>query len=362
MGHEQSYTNFQERVEQAAEAALKNGGSVGPLDLLQQMRILQPVHVEGWLKGNEYYRVLFEHIQIGPEKWAKTLQYFREWVQRRGLKPFEVPYTRQGVKGVERLHVTKDGDPEWEKFFATRYAPADLSEKAEARLTAKLNKAPELVVFEKVSDDGNCSECGVELPTGNYLIMEKAKPLCLSCADLDQLVFLPAGDMALTRRARKYSRLAAVVVRFNRRRKRYERQGLLVLPEAIAKAEAECAADAPERAAARARAAVAREAEDREFITAMAEGIAQRYPGCPAAEARRIAAHAGQRSSGRVGRSAAGRELAPGALDLAVIAHIRHEHTDYDLLLMQGTERLEARCQVREKIDDLLAKWGEGGK
>jgi hypothetical protein len=29
-------------------------------------------------------------------------------------------------------------------------------------------------------------------------------------------------------------------------------------------------------------------------------------------------------------------------VDLAVIAHIRHEHTDYDQLLMSGTERLDA--------------------
>jgi hypothetical protein len=189
--------------------------------------------------------------------------------------------------------------------------------------------------------------------------MEKGRPLCLTCADLDQLVFLPAGDTALTRRARKHSPLAAVVVRFSRARKRYERQGLLVAQEAIARAEDECAADAPERAAARARAALVRQEEDREFITALTEKIAQRYPGCPADEARGIAEHTGLRSSGRVGRSAAGRELDGSAVDLAVIAHIRHTHTNYDELLMGGTERLDARAQVREKIDRVLAKWRE---
>jgi hypothetical protein len=164
----------------------------------------------------------------------------------------------------------------------------------------------------------------------------------------------------LTRRARKHSALAAVVVRFNRARKRYERQGLLVVEGALAKAEEECTADAPARVAARARAAQARQEEDREFVAEFARAIAQRYPDCPAAAARRIAEHTGRRSSGRVGRSAAGRALEPSAVDLAVTAHIRHAHTNYDQLLMRGTERLDARALVRERIQRVLAKWSGG--
>jgi len=244
-----------------------------------------------------------------------------------------------------------------EKFYRTHYAPADLPEKKTARLADKLKKPPEIVVFEKVSAEGTCSECGVELLKGNFLVMEKDQPLCLTCADLDQLVFLPAGDAARSRRARKHSQLSAVVVRFSRARKRYERQGLLVTEDALAKAEEECAADAPERAAARARAALARVDEDHEFVTALTLAIQARYPGCPAAEARAIASHAGQRSSGRVGRSAAGRALDPQAVDLAVIAHIRHTHTNYDQLLMRGTDRSDARALVREQIDRALEKW-----
>jgi len=38
-------------------------------------------------------------------------------------------------------------------------------------------------------------------------------------------------------------------------------------------------------------------------------------------------------------------------------AHIRHEHTNYDGLLMSGTERLDARALVREAIDRVLAEW-----
>ena len=352
-----SNSNFQERVVQAAESALKRHGSVGPLELFQAMLLLQPVHFEGWRNGNEYYRALEPWIQVGPEKFQRAIRYFQEWAAQRGLRTIEAAYTRRGPGGIEPLQVTEDGNPGREKFYRTHYAPADLGEKKTARLAAKLNRPPELVVFQKVSEEGNCSECGAELPKGEFLLMEKGQPLCLSCTDLDQLLFLPAGDAALSRRARKHSSLAAVVVRFNRAHKRYERKGLLVAEEALAKAEEECAADAPERAAARARAAVARLEEDREFVAALAEAISQRYPRCPADEARRIAEHTGRRSSGRVGRSAAGPALDASAVDLAVTAHVRHAHTNYDELLMRGTERLDARALVRENITDVLAKW-----
>jgi hypothetical protein len=71
-----------------------------------------------------------------------------------------------------------------------------------------------------------CSHCGND--DGGLLIMDDGGPVCMACADLDHLVFVPSGDAALTRRARAASRLSAVVVRFSRARKRYERQGVLV--------------------------------------------------------------------------------------------------------------------------------------
>ena len=349
--------NFRDRVIAAAEAALKAGGSVGPLELFQYMRLLHPVHVEGWRKGNEHYRVLEPWIQVGPEKFEKTLRHFAEWVRARGLHPITASYSRRSPGGIEQLQVTADGDPEREKFYRTHYAPADLTERKTRQLAEKLTKPPDLVVFEKVSEEGNCSECGAELTKGSLLCMEKSQPLCLACADLEHLVFLPSGDMALSRRARKLSPLSAVVVRFSRARKRYERQGVLVTGAALAQAEEQCAADAPERAARRAREAVLRQAEDGEFVQSVCQAIVEHFPKCPPDEARSIAEHTARRGSGRVGRSAAGRALDPRALELAVIAHIRHTHTNYDELLMQGAERLDARALVRERIDRVLAGW-----
>lgn len=182
-------------------------------------------------------------------------------------------------------------------------------------------------------------------------------PLCLDCADLEHLEFLGAGNTALTRGATKYSPLRAVVVRWARARKRYERQDLLFTPAAIGRAEQECPADVDSRARQRERAAIGRAEADREHETAVAEKLKALFPGCPPDEAARIASWTCRKHSGRVGRSAGAKELAPQALRLAVIAHIRHEHTRYDELLMETSDRPLARERVRDGIGKVMARW-----
>ena len=90
------------------------------------------------------------------------------------------------------------------------------------------------------------------LPTGIVAGRNGAKHSA-SHADLDHLVFLRSGNTALTRRATKYSRLHAVVVRFSQSRKRNERQGVLVEESALEQAERECQGDAAARKLARER-------------------------------------------------------------------------------------------------------------
>jgi hypothetical protein len=82
----------------------------------------------------------------------------------------------------------------------------------------------------------------------------------------------------------------------------------------------------------------------------MAESIRQMFPGCPPEEGRVIAAHTSVRGSGRVGRTAARRALDEEALRAAVIAAVRHRHTDYDRLLMKGWDRTDASDAVRADI------------
>jgi hypothetical protein len=354
---DQFHSQLHARVVRAAEAVLKRNGSVGPLDLFVEMRWLPGSHLENWRKGKPDHENLQRWIQAGPAKQQKSLDHFRDWVQQNLLQPIAADYTRRGPGGVEVLRVTEGGDPATETFFKTHYAPGHLSPKQSARLEKKLKKTPDLVVFQKVSDDGKCWECQAELLPGDFMTMEKGQPLCLACADLDHLVYLPAGNTALSRRSRKNSQLAAVVVRYSRARNRYERQGLLVAEQALAEAEEQCAADAPVRALAREGAARRRKVEDKVFVVELAQAIATRYPKCPAAEARQIAEHTGRRNTGRVGRSAAGRSLESAALDLAVIAHVRHVHTNYDELLMSGADRSDARILVREQINLVLSGW-----
>jgi len=216
----------------------------------------------------------------------------------------------------------------------------------------------ELTVFI-TNGEAKCDECGSELGKGAWITLQGAerKAVCLNCADLDHLEFLPSGDTALTRRARKYSRLAAVVMKWSRARKHYERQGLLVEEEAIARAEDECEADADQREVRRALAAERRAELDQGYLALFAARVRTLYPGCPAGREQIIAEHACRKYSGRVGRSAAAKELDEKAVELAVVAHIRHRESDYDQLLLDGCERRLARVQVREQIERILGKW-----
>jgi hypothetical protein len=188
--------------------------------------------------------------------------------------------------------------------------------------------------------------------------MEDGQPLCMGCAELDHLVFLPAGNAALSRRAKQASRLAAVVVRFSRPRKRYERQGILVEEAALEQAETQCLADEDARARRRERDRQRRADQDTLFEAQLAEAVGRLFPGCPPKRAAAIASFAAVRGSGRVGRSAAGRALDEQAVTLAVVASVRHQDTDYDELLMSGVPCAVAREQVRPAIDRILAAWG----
>ncbi len=223
-------------------------------------------------------------------------------------------------------------------------------------MVAKPSKPDDIVVFSTLRE-AQCDECGAELGPGALLKKEGETALCLFCADLAHLIFLSQGNAALTRRASKYSTLRAIVVRFSRSRKRYERQGILVEEPALQRAEEDCLADADAREQRRLREAVRREEQDATFVTEFTNSIQLRYPGCPAAEASQIAGHACQKYSGRVGRSAAAKDFAPETIDLAVAAHVRHRHTPYDALLAQGWERQAARAAVRDAVRAVLEGW-----
>lgn len=218
---------------------------------------------------------------------------------------------------------------------------------------------PGLTVFITARESA-CDECGEALGRHAWITLNQEKgAFCLSCADLDHLIFLPAGDAALTRRARKHSTLAAVVLEWSRSRKRYERQGLLVEQQALEQAEQECLADADVRAHRQQREAERRAELDQEYVERFAGRVRQLFPGCPPGREMTIAEHACLKYSGRVGRSAGAKELDEEAIRLAVVAHVRHAETEYDTLLARGYDRRDARSEVAEAVHRVLARWAE---
>jgi len=223
-----------------------------------------------------------------------------------------------------------------------------------------LKKSEDIKVFVS-HRDSKCDECGEQLGRQAWITLEENKgALCLACADLDELVFLPTGDAALTRRARKHSMLSAVVLKFSKARGRYERQGLLVEENALNQAEAECLADADARGR-RAERQRERQAElDRSYVEQFAKRIRELFPACPAARELQIAEHACRKYSGRIGRSAAAKSFDQAAVLLAVAAHIRHRETNYDELLAAEWDRTDARVQVKYQVDELLRRWQRG--
>ncbi|MDY0145797.1 MAG: DUF2293 domain-containing protein [Kiritimatiellia bacterium] len=219
------------------------------------------------------------------------------------------------------------------------------------------NKPDDLKVFIS-SRDSTCDECKEELGRYAWIMLHGDKgALCLSCADLDHLVFLPSGDAALTRSSKKHSGLSAVVLKWSRARKHYERQGLLVESEAVEKAETECEATAHQREIRRARAMLRRAELDHDYVHQFAERVREMYPQCPDGREQVIAEHACRKYSGRVGRSAEAKDFAEEAVRLAVKAHIRHTETNYDELLSTGMDRAEARVRVRPDVSKIASNW-----
>ncbi len=206
--------------------------------------------------------------------------------------------------------------------------------------------------------EATCDECKEVLGRHAWIMLDRERQaLCLACADLDQLVFLPSGDTALTRRAKKDSTRWAVVLKWSQARKRYERQGLLVEEEALARAEQECLADADARERRREREVERRAEVDRDYVARFAARVRELYPNCPLGREEVIAEHACRKYSGRVGRTASAKSLAADAVRLAVIAHIRHAETDYDELLGAGYERFAAREEVHHRVECVLESW-----
>jgi hypothetical protein len=341
---------LRERVERAAEVALAQRKYVSPIDVLVGIRWLPQSVLDQWRQGR--IPSLERGIAVNLHKLSTAMHLFRSWATRRGLVPSETAYVARN-RGRQPLRFSVSGQHGVERAYRMHWVSPELSEQKRQRLAERQSRPPDLVAIVPLNE-WTCSQCG---GTGAFLLMEAPGPVCLTCADMDHLVLLPAGDATLSRRAKKASPLSLVVVRFSRARKRHERQGILVEEAALERAENECLADEDARARQRLRAAERRKVEDVGFQARFAREIRTLFPGCPEVRADAIALHAAARGSGRVGRSAAGRALDEEAIRLSVVASVRHRDTRYDELLMSGVDRATARDQVRDAVDAILEMW-----
>ena len=134
----------------------------------------------------------------------------------------------------------------------------------------------------------------------------------------------------------------------------------MVEDSALVQAEQECLADAEARERRQEREAERRAELDREYVERFAARVRELYPACPPGRELVIAEHACRKYSGRVGRSAAAKSLDAAAINLAVLAHVRHAETDYDSLLTQGYDRGDARAEVERSVHLVLDQWQRG--
>ena len=215
------------RVVRAAEAALAQRRFVTAIDVLVGLGWLERRRVDEWRQGR--IACLEATVTASLGKISTAMKVFRQWAAARGLTPSETAYVAR-TRDRRPLRFSKSGDAGIERAYRTHWVSPELSERGRERLAERQSRPPDLVVVSPVKH-WTCAVCGSE--DAGWLIMEDPGPVCMACADIDHLVFLPSGDAALTRRAKKHSRLWAVVVRFSRARKRYERQGILVQEDAL---------------------------------------------------------------------------------------------------------------------------------
>jgi hypothetical protein len=222
-----------DRVVRAAAAALAAQGYVSSIDVLVGIGWLDAGAVERWRRGQIDY--LERVVQANLSRISEAMKLFRSWAAGMGLFASPTGYVARTPRR-QTLRFSNSGNPTIEGLYRTHWVSPELSQKKRQRLAEKASRIPELVVIRPLNAEWKCHRCG---GSGDLLMMEDPGPACLRCLGLDNLEFLSAGNALLTRRAKAKSERYAVVVRFSRSRRRYERQGLLVEPQAVAEAERE---------------------------------------------------------------------------------------------------------------------------
>lgn len=224
------------RVRRVGEQVLAEQQYVRPVDVLLRLGWLAPSDLDRWRQGRVPY--LEQVIQANLGKVSTAMAAFGSWAQESGLTPSETAYLAR-TRDRRHLRFSASADPSIEQAYRTHWVSPKLSERKRKHLAEQQSRPPDLVVIA-ASNPWTCTQCRRECSAGALLLMEGPGPHCMDCAHLGHLEYLPAGNAALTRHAQRLSDLSAVVVRWSRSRKRYERQGILADPAAFEQAETEC--------------------------------------------------------------------------------------------------------------------------
>ncbi|KAL1959452.1 hypothetical protein VTO42DRAFT_1897 [Malbranchea cinnamomea] len=168
----------------------------------------------------------------------------------------------------------------------------------------------------------------------------------------DGYAFVPKGDVYVTRHCRLQTHESGRTVYVVYSPKTNTQRGLYV-PRDV---RAAVLASARETAASRSVAVAQKDARDERRARMLLE---RGFPAMPEDDLHAVLGHAFRKRSGRVGRSGTVRDEET-KVRLAVEAHIRHVHTEYESLLRSGVEKSVAREQVWGKVKEIKEQWEKG--
>ncbi|KAI0143389.1 hypothetical protein BJ166DRAFT_453497, partial [Pestalotiopsis sp. NC0098] len=160
-------------------------------------------------------------------------------------------------------------------------------------------------------------------------------------------VFVPKGNVYVTAKCRKQTqaadRIVYVVLDKNKRT-----VGLRVpafVRDTVAGLEAATREDR----------ASAVQKHDASLELKFRRAVKKLFPEAPDGAVPKVVARAMEKRSGRVGRSS--KIDIEQKAKMAVVAHIRHCHTDYDKQLQRGGGRWEVRDEIRDQVNEILDSW-----
>ena len=107
------------RVMRAVEQLLAKSKVVAPVDVLVQMDLLDPRHIEDWRRGRVPY--LEKVIDCNLTRLSRLLRILRFHAHDLKLKPSVTAYMRWGKGPKRRVRFTKTGDPKLEEAYARHF-------------------------------------------------------------------------------------------------------------------------------------------------------------------------------------------------------------------------------------------------